>query len=57
MMIEFNLTEDEVLELLTEVCDIVISDTQHLELLDDAIVNEAYTHVSRKSLVWSELNK
>lgn len=52
VLVELDLSLEELLNILSEKFDIVISD---IEYIDDEVINELYTIVYNSKLTWSEL--
>lgn len=55
VLLELGLEVEDVLVILSDKLDIIISDTDSIDNLDDEIVNELYTCVYNANLTWSEL--
>ena len=55
VLLELGLEVEDVLIILSDKLDVVVSDTDSIDNLDDEIVNELYTIVYNSDLSWSEL--
>lgn len=54
LLIELDLSLEELLEILSEKLNIVVSDVENI---DGETINELYTMVYNEKLTWSELMK